>query len=291
MSKLSTASSLTALGLLAAAVPGVTISAEAPEELLELEEQVVTGTRIIRAVPETANPIVSYDAGQIAQSGFTNITDFLVDSPALIGSLTTSDTSGSGIGIGRVALNLLNLRNLGTDRTLVLVNGRRHIAGEVGSAAVDINTLPIDLIERIDVQTGGMSAIYGADSVSGVVNFITRRDFTGLSIRGQTGLSELGDGGGDLFAITAGRDFAGGAGNVALSYEFGQEDRVTGFARPRSGDPLQAYRFVRNPDDPDDDPAIHDFVPMNDLRYMDSARNGAFDVDGDLTPDFTGSTD
>src|SRR5690606_8395463 len=164
-----TASSLTAFGLLASAVPGVALSAEAPEELLELEAQVVTGTRIIRAVPETANPIVSYDAAQLAQSGFTNITDFLVDSPALVGSLTTSDTSGSGIGIGRVALNLLNLRNLGTDRTLVLVNGRRHIAGELGSAAVDINTLPIVLIVRIDVLPGVMLALYVDDIVTGTV--------------------------------------------------------------------------------------------------------------------------
>src|SRR5690606_9547184 len=141
---------------------------------------------------------------------------------------------------------------------------------------------------RIDVQTGGMSAIYGADGVSGVVNFITRRDFTGLSIRGQAGLSERGDGGSDLFALTAGRNFADGAGNVALSYEFGQEDRVDAFARPRVGDPLQAYRFLRNPDDPDDDPALYDYVPFNDVRYMDTSRNGGFDVNGDSYPDIDG---
>ncbi len=285
------ARSLTAIGLLAAAVPvALGQTAEMDGGALELDEVVVTGSRISRAPAETPHPLLSFGAGAINASGLTNVTDYLTDIPALIGSTTTLDTSGFGFGIGRVGLNLLDLRNLGTDRTLVLVNGRRHIAGEVGSAAVDINSIPVDLLERIDVLTGGMSAIYGADGVSGVVNFVTRRDFSGLSVRGQSGLSGLGDAGSDLFSITAGENFAGGAGNVALSYEFSQDDRVRSSSRPRIGDPLRAYEFARNPlDDPEnDDPDLYDYVVLNDLRWLDSSPDGAIDADGDLVPDFRG---
>ena len=84
-----------------------------------------------------------------------------------------------------MGLNLLDLRHLGVDRTLVLVDGRRHVSGLAGSAAVDIDAIPTDLLEAVDVLTGGASAIYGADGVSGVVNFRLKKDFEGLSFRGQ----------------------------------------------------------------------------------------------------------
>ena len=76
---------------------------------------------------------------------------------------------------------------MGVDRTLVLVDGRRHVAGTAGSAAVDTNSIPVGLIDRVEVLTGGASAIYGADGVSGVVNFITKRNFNGLDMRAQYG--------------------------------------------------------------------------------------------------------
>ena len=84
----------------------------------------------------------------------------------------------------------LNLRNLGEARTLVLVNGRRHIASRAGTAVVDINTIPTALVERVEVLTGGASAIYGADGVSGVVNFIMRDDFEGMDFRVQSSIPD-----------------------------------------------------------------------------------------------------
>src|SRR5207237_5329769 len=110
---------------------------------------------------------------------------------------------------GQVGLNLLDLRGLGPNRTLVLVNGRRHVAGQPDSAAVDINAIPVDLIDRVDVLTGGASAIYGADGVSGVVNFILKRDFDAISARSQFGISDRGDAGNRFASIVAGRNFAG----------------------------------------------------------------------------------
>lgn len=250
---------------------------------------VITGSRIARPEISSPNPVTSFSAATIEQSGRTNLTDFLVQNPALIGSTTSADQSGSTGGFGATGTNLLNLRNLGTDRTLVLVDGRRHVAGLPGSASVDINTIPKDLLERVDVQTGGASAVYGADGVSGVVNFILKRNFEGIRVRGQAGISEDGDAGNRFASITVGKNFADGRGNVALSYEFTDDDRLNSFDRARGGDPLATFSLVRNPADFPDSPTVYDRILLNNLRYADSSRDGAVDLDLDGIPDFTGT--
>ncbi|MBJ6120322.1 TonB-dependent receptor plug domain-containing protein [Sphingomonas mollis] len=252
-------------------------------------EIVVTGSRIARPELDSPTPVTSYSAATLQQSGRVNVTDFLAQTPALIGSSTSAQQSGSTGGFGQTGVNLLNLRNLGTARTLVLVDGRRHVAGLPGSASVDINTIPADLIDRIDVTTGGASAIYGADGVSGVVNFVLKRNFEGLVARGQTGISEDGDAGNRYFSITGGKNFAGGRGNIALNYEFRDDDRVNSFDRARSGDPLQSFGIVRDPNDFPDDASRFDRVLTNNLRYADTSRGGAVDLDLDGIPDFNGN--
>jgi outer membrane receptor protein involved in Fe transport len=249
---------------------------------------IVTGSRIRRAETDFPNPITSVTAAAIEQSGRTNLVDLLVQTPALLGSSTSADNSGSTAGFGTTGVNLLDLRNLGTNRTLTLVDGRRHVAGLPGTAAVDVNTIPVDLIERVDVLTGGTSAVYGADGVSGVVNFILKRNFEGISARFQSGISEEGDGGNKYGAVTIGKNFADGRGNVALAYEFNQDDRINSFARSFTGDPQTSIGLVRNPADIPDSPSVFDRVLFNNLRYADSSRNGAIDVDFDGIPDFTG---
>ena len=153
------------------AAPVVVAEDEAAEEAI-----VVTGSRIARPELEVANPIVAITAEAIEKTGQVNITDILIRNPALIASRGSSLSGGADAGFGETGGNFLDLRNLGENRTLVLVNGRRHVAGVPNSAAVDINSIPQDLIEKIDVLTGGASAIYGADGVSGVVNFIMKKD-------------------------------------------------------------------------------------------------------------------
>ena len=195
----------------------------------------VTGTRIGRPDYEAANPIVSFNAANIQQSGDTNLTDFLLRVPALNGSRDRTQTAG-GNGtygsFGQTGLNELNLRNLGTNRTLVLVDGRRHVAGETNTAAVDINSIPTDLIERVDVLTGAAGAVYGADGVTGVVNFILKRDFEGVTGRAQFGISGYGDAGNRFASLAAGKNFGGGRGNITLAYEFNADDAVANDARP-----------------------------------------------------------
>ena len=151
----------------------------APEEAAAddqrpLDEVVVTGTRIRQSELGFANPVTTFSSETIAQSGKTDLADFLAQTPALVGSTTGDLTAGSNPGFGEVGLNLLDLRHLGVDRTLVLVDGRRHVAGLAGSAAVDVDSIPTDLLDAVDGLTGGASALYGADGVSGVVNFRTR---------------------------------------------------------------------------------------------------------------------
>ena len=182
-----------------------TAQASQPEETKE-DAIVVTGSRIGRTQFDAPNPVISLNSAAIQQSGQTNLTAFLTRVPALVGSQGNHDQAGSNAGFGQAGLNLLNLRNLGTNRTLVLVNGRRHVAGDTGTAAVDINTIPTDLVERVDVLTGSASAVYGADAVSGVVNFVLKHDFEGLSARVQQGISQRGDGANHFASITAGHN-------------------------------------------------------------------------------------
>lgn len=250
---------------------------------------VVTGSRIARPELDVANPIVAVSAEQIEQTGRTNLTDILLRNPALSASTGSSLSGGADAGFGETGVNLLNLRNLGEERTLVLVNGKRHVAGIANSAAVDINTIPEDLIERVDVLTGGASAIYGADGVSGVVNFVLKRNFEGLTARAQSGISSKGDAANRYFSVTAGKNFAEGRGNIAVAYEYNKSDRLSPFARGFSGNPAKYREILQNQDDLDDDPNVPDRIPYSNLTWADSSPDGAVDLDLDGIPDFTGS--
>jgi iron complex outermembrane receptor protein len=253
-----------------------------------MEEVVVTGSRIRQSEQGFANPVTSFSGEDLVQSGKTDLAEFLAQSPALLGSITADLTAGSYPGFGEVGLNLLDLRHLGVDRTLVLVDGRRHVAGLAGSAAVDIDAIPTDLLDAVDVLTGGASAIYGADGVSGVVNFRLKKDFEGLTFRGQASQSSRNDGDNVFLAMTAGTNFSEGRGNVALAYEFASEDRVNDQDRDYLRPP-RASGLAQNQDDLDDDPALPDNVPYNDIRYADSSPVGAVDVDFDFASDFEGT--
>src|SRR5688572_21871551 len=265
-----------------AETPAATTSSEPA-----IEEVVVTGTRIRQNQGSFANPVTTLTSETLEQSGKTELADLLSQMPALVGSITGDQTAGSVPGFGEVGLNLLDLRHLRVERTLVLVDGRRHVSGLAGSAAVDTDAIPTDLVDGVDVLTGGASAIYGADGVSGVVNFRLKKNFQGLTFRGQASRSALGDGDNRFVALTAGTNFLDDRGNVALAYEYSSDDRVNDQDRDYLRPPRAAYLF-QNQDDLDDSPNLFDNVPYNDVRYADSAPNGAVDVDFDLLSDFQG---
>jgi iron complex outermembrane recepter protein len=189
-----------------------TVSDQAEEML---DRIVVTGSRIARdSNLESPAPVQAIDAEDVALSGEINIIDVVNDLPALIGSSNASENLNS---LGAGGAGILNLRNLGTARTLTLVNGRRHVAGLAGSASVDVNTIPAPLVERVEVLTGGASAVYGADAVTGVVNFVLKDDFEGFDVTAQYNLSSRGDADRRFLATTWGNNYANNRGNVTVS--------------------------------------------------------------------------
>ncbi|MEM7281107.1 MAG: TonB-dependent receptor [Pseudomonadota bacterium] len=198
-----------------------------------LEDIIVTGSRISRdSNLESSAPVQSVSGDDIQLSGEIDIADVINDIPSLLTTSTaeasvnsvfetTANADGSGVG-----QQVLQLRGLGVERTLVLVNGRRHVAGVEGSQSVDIGSIPAALIDRVEVLTGGASAIYGADAVTGVVNFVLKEDFEGLDVDVQTGLSSRGDG--ETYALSAlyGQNFGGDRGNFTVAVDISRKEEL-----------------------------------------------------------------
>lgn len=184
----------------------------------ELEEVVITGSRITRD-PNTlaAQPVQSLNADDIQLSGEFAIADVLNDVPALFSSTTSENSLDTGTQAGT---NVLNLRGLGANRTLTLVDGRRHVAGISGVQSVDVGSTPTQLIERVDVLTGGASAIYGADAVTGVVNFVLKDDYEGFEVDLLTGVSSDGDANQSSLSLTWGDNFLDNRANLTIAVDY-----------------------------------------------------------------------
>ena len=170
----------------AAAAPAFAQEAPAQDpQTTEVEEIVVTGSRIRRDPATAPTPLIQVQREQLLETGLATVVDYLATIPALSNSLVPSDTTGSNLNDG--GLEFANLRSLGSGRTLTLVDGRRHVGSQAGVLAVDVSVIPRLLIENIEIITGGGSSVYGADAVSGVVNYILRKDFEGLEIDANYG--------------------------------------------------------------------------------------------------------
>ena len=163
---------------------------------------VITGSRIKRPEIESPVPVAVLGQQALLQDAAANIADTLNELPQVgIGTTRTTTnflTSGTGI-------STINLRTLGVNRTLTLVNGRRFIAGFAGTSAVDVNNIPTDFIDRVEVVTGGSSAVYGSDAIAGVVNFILKDRFDGVQLRAQGGQTFRGDDPTYFASLTAGQ--------------------------------------------------------------------------------------
>jgi len=183
---------------------------------------IVTGSRIARPELQSPTPLAVLGAQQIEQQGITNVQDLLAKMPQ-VGipgvSRTNSNFLTSGNGVASI-----NLRNLGDQRTLVLVNGRRFVAGLAGTSTVDVNNIPADFVERVDVVTGGNSAVYGSDAVAGVVNFVLKDHIDGIITRAQYGISARGDSRNWNASISAGTKFgADDRGGVAANFTYDRD--------------------------------------------------------------------
>jgi len=182
-----------------------------------IEEVVVTGSRIRRDGYDAPTPLTVVTGDVLRDSGDTSIVSYLLTLPAVAGAWSSSAKSGV-IGQGMAGLETLSLRSLGESRTLVLLDGERMTASHY-LGYTDVGTVPSNLISRVDIVTGGASAVYGSDAVAGVVNFVLNKEYTGFEVEVSSGFNSYGDDNNEKVTVTAGFPFANGRGHVLLSGE------------------------------------------------------------------------
>jgi iron complex outermembrane receptor protein len=192
-----------------AAVGGVLMSA-APASAQQTERLEITGSRIKTLGAESSSPITSVRREDIEISQPVAVEELVRGLPSAYPAIGPNVNNGSN---GTASIDL---RGLGSNRTLVLINGRRMVPATLGGV-VDTNTVPISLLERVDLVTGGASAVYGADAVSGVVNFVTRKNFSGIELTSLNSISGQGDAKRRKTDLTLGTNLADGRGNVVLN--------------------------------------------------------------------------
>jgi iron complex outermembrane recepter protein len=190
-----------------------------------MEEVTVVGTRIVRKDYEATSPVVTVSEDTFKLSGEPQIETVLNTLPQLVPSITTTSNNPSNGGQANV-----DLRGLGTSRTLVLVDGARVTPSNV-NGVVDLNTIPAALIESVEILTGGSSATYGSDAIAGVVNIKLKRSFNGIEIRAQQGMTAESDGESTLFDGVVGGNFADDRGNAVVAFSYDSRDAVLAGAR------------------------------------------------------------
>ncbi len=213
---------------------GTTLRANASvvPEAVQMEEVVVTGSRIRRKDLNTPAPVTVLNREAVQSSGKVSVGDFLQSLPEQGNAINTGVNNG---GDGSVRISL---RSLGDARTLVLVNGRRMVPGGSGAdSSVDLNTIPTAAIERIEVLKDGASAVYGSDAIGGVVNIITRKNFNGADVSWYTGMSSKGDAQINDVALTFGSAGEGGS----IIFSAGYYDQQKAMAGDRDFSKAQLY--------------------------------------------------
>lgn len=215
--------SIRALLMAGVAVGTVAISA-APAMADDLEEIVVTGSRIARSNLDTTSPLAVVSSEELTLTGTATVENILNQLPQIVPGLNASSNNGSD---GTASVDL---RGLGRNRTLVLVNSHRAPPSDL-AGSVDINAIPAALIERIEVTTGGASATYGSDAIAGVVNFILKKDFEGAQVDAGYKITDRNDGQEYSVSSTFGSNFDNGRGNVTFHAGYTNRDAVLQGAR------------------------------------------------------------
>lgn len=297
MKKLSLRQRLLASTLLLAAAPAYAQEADpqaggvpegtAQEGVEPSEDIVVTGSRIASPNITAVQPVQVIDDAAIDISGATNIQEVLLENPAFGTpglSRTNSAFLTSGTGVATV-----DLRDLGSDRTLVLINGRRVVAGLPGSATVDLNVIPQQFLQRIDVLTGGASSLYGSDAVAGVVNFIYKTDFEGIDANAQYNITGRGDERRYQANLTVGVNAPDDRGNIMFHLGYSNEGGLLSRERANTRvDDADTFAFITG--DPADfgvptQPFFSSFPPQG--RFITSGGTFTFNPSGNLVAGFS----
>ncbi|MEH6731632.1 MULTISPECIES: TonB-dependent receptor [Pseudoalteromonas] len=237
----------------------------ADEAATSIEKIQVTGSRINRTDMETSSPITVIGDDFIAKSGFTSVADILSTQPSAAGiSLGASSNNGSG------GSATVNLRGMGSQRTLVLLNGRRMVSSGTGAdSSVDLNTIPVAMIKSIEILKDGASAVYGSDAIAGVVNIITKKDFEGSELNVEGSRTTKGDGNNYGVSLLHGMNIADG--NLVVGAQYSNRGEVIQSDR----------RFV--------EPGESSFIPEGTLGGRTYQGNGVF-ADRTTSYDFTTSS-
>ncbi len=221
------------LGLMATAAAASLVllpaHAEAQTQPSVVDQLVVTASRIVREGYEAPTPTSVIGEERLATSANSNLGQFVTTLPAFVGSGSTRSGGAAGAA-GTQGINSINLRGLGASRTLILFDGHRTTPAHP-NGDIDINLIPQQLVSRIDVVTGGASAVYGSDAVAGVVNFIIDKRFKGLKGEVSGGTTTYGDGENYKVALSGGQSFADGRGHILLSGEYSDDRGIHGGSR------------------------------------------------------------
>lgn len=221
--------SIIVIGQSAYAQTSATSSAQATiqPESAAVDDVVVTGSRVISNGNSSPTPVTAIATETLTNMRPTSLTESVQVLPVFSGSRSqTSNASATGgVGGGNGVAAQLNLRNIGANRNLVLMDGRRVPPTSI-SNIVDADVIPQMLVQRVDVVTGGVSAVYGSDAVTGVVNFVTDTNFNGLKVQGQAGVSRYGDGVQTEFGVAYGRRILQDRGHFEASYEYRDDEGV-----------------------------------------------------------------
>ncbi|MEO7385481.1 MAG: TonB-dependent receptor plug domain-containing protein, partial [Gammaproteobacteria bacterium] len=253
-------------GLLAIAIAALVSSAGYAAEAEE--EIVVTGSRITNRDYDSISPIATVSSEVIQATGRTNIEQVLNTLPQVVPGLSaTSNNPADGTAT-------VDLRGIGPTRTLVLINGRR-VNPSTNEGVVDLNNIPTRLVERVEVVTGGASAVYGSDALAGVVNFILKDDYEGIELGYQTGISDESDGYENQVDLLLGGNFADGRGNATLFGSWYQRDDISQADRSYTAVDLQGGSGTGVAGKLDN-------VPLNPFSDQDAVDAGgyAFNADG-----------
>jgi outer membrane receptor protein involved in Fe transport len=197
-----------------------------------IEEVLVTGSRIRRDSFNVSTPLVSIDSLAITDAGLGSLAEILIDEvPALYESTSNMNSQSQ---IGNTGVTSMNLRRLGSNRTLVLIDGRRTVQNAYGGRFVSLNTIPAGMVERVEIVTGGSSATYGSDAIAGVVNIITQQSKEGFGFSTRGGVTD--EGGGEEFTFNAdfGTSFADGRGYFFIAGSYDQEEGIDHADRARA---------------------------------------------------------
>ncbi len=262
-SKLASAIKLGLIASVSTTAFTVSTSAVAQEEA-KVERIAVTGSRIQRQDMETASPVTVIDAASIRAEGFTSVDELLQAQTSMAGAAVGSSTNNGAGGVAQV-----DLRGMGSQRTLVLLNGRRMVnSGSGADSAVDLNAIPVAMIARVEILKDGASAVYGSDAIAGVVNIITKKDFEGFQVDVLGGMTDKSDGeNGEISALYG---FNTDTGNYTFGAAYSERKGV-----------IQSDRDWT-------DPGASSFIPTGSLNGQVKDENGnwvARDTGYDYTQD------